>query len=277
MKKTKLNLILCVVVFMTIFTPCSSQQLSFIKITAEETDSYTNPTLKKFFQDNEGAAVIIRDLIGRTSDKVQDASLSQATSTARICQLLEQGLLRNGFNVRDRQLFEAVADKTGENLDYVELHNKTGVDVIFEITSFNWDRYEVNHYYKNNMQIPFDKKYNEKVYDLFGFSVEIKIVMLQDNIVGGTYKYYYTPCDANLGGCLLTKIDKNSITIMPLESSKPEVLGNVFEDGKAKKKKGKNANVAERKQSNYEKYEKTVSKFIADTVIPGIVSDIKSK
>jgi hypothetical protein len=252
--------------------------LSFIKITAEETENYTNPTLKKFFLDNEGAAVIVRDLAGSNAEKVQDASLSQATSTARICQLLEQGLLKNHFNVRDRQLFEAVADKTDKNLDYEELYNKTGVDVIFEVTSVNWDKYEVNHYYRSSQKVSFDPTYNEKVYEMIGFSIEIKVIMLKNNIVGGTYKYFYTPCESDLGGCLLTKIEKNAITYIPLESSKPEVLGessSLLSSLTGKKNKDKQANVAERKQTNYEKFERTLSKFITNTVIPGMVSDIK--
>ncbi|GHT03862.1 hypothetical protein AGMMS49525_09590 [Bacteroidia bacterium] len=254
--------------------------MSFIKINPERTDNYTNPTLKKFFQGNEGAAVIVRDLEGRTSEKVQNASLSQTSGTARICQLLEQGLLKNGFNVRDRQLFEAVADKTDKNLDYAELHKKTEVDAIFEVTSFNWDKYEVNNYYEDGVQKSFDPKFNERVYDLYGFSIEIKVIMLQNNIVGGTYKYFYTPCDSDLGGCLLTKIEDNSITYIPLETSKPEVLGNASSSflGKIKgEDKKKQEYVATRTQSNEEKFEKAVSKFITDTVIPGIVSDIKGK
>jgi hypothetical protein len=279
MKKTNSILYVCIVLGAAIITSCGgSKALSFIKINPEETGSYTNPTLRKFMQDNEGAAVIVRDLAGRTSDKVQDASLSQATNTARICQLLEQGLLKNAFNVRDRQLFETVADKTDKNTDYVELYNKTGVDIIFEITRFNSDRYEVNYYYQGIAQKQFDPKNNAVVHDLYGYSIEIKVIMLQNNIVGGTYKYYYTPCDATQGGCLITQIGKKFITYIPQESAKPETLGsdNSFLNLK-KKKKDTPERIAKREQSEYEMFEKTISKFITNTVIPGIVSDIKGR
>jgi hypothetical protein len=234
-------------------------------------------------QDNEGAAVIVRDLANardlsdRTSDKIQNVALSQATETARICQLLEQGLLKNDFNVRDRQLFEAVAAKTDKNMDYAELYNKTGVDIIFEITSFNADRYEVNYYQEGVAQKPFDPKNNAVVYELYGYSIEIKIIMLQNNIVGGTYKYYYTPCDATQGGCLLTQVGKKSITYIPLESAKPETLGDNSFLNLGKKNKDTPENIAKREQSKYEMFEKTVSKFITNTVIPGMVANIKGK
>jgi hypothetical protein len=283
MKKTNLILCLCVALGAIIITSCgSSKALSFIKINPEETSNYTNPTLRKFMQDNEGPAVIVRDLAGRTSEKIQNASLSQATRTARLCQLLEQGLLKNNFNVRDRQLFEAVADKTDKNTDYGDLYNKTGVDIIFEITSSNEDRYEVNYYHQGAEQIPFDQKNNAIVYDMYGYSIEIKVIMLQNNIVGGTYKYYYTPCDATLGGCVLTEIGKKTITYIPQESAKPETLGTDSFSflglvGNLKKNEKEEKKIAEREQSEYEKFEKTVSKFITNTVIPGIVSDIRGK
>ncbi|MDR3351123.1 MAG: hypothetical protein LBN98_05740 [Prevotellaceae bacterium] len=279
MKKTNLLLCLCILLGAAVTAHGQGKRgLAFIKIPAEETVNYTNPSLRKFMQDNEGAAVIVRDLAG-SSDKVQDASLSQATGTARICQLLEQGLLKNGFNVRDRQLFEAVADKADKNMDYAELYSKTGVDIIFEVTSFNWDRYEVNHYYQNREQKPFDPKLNAIVYDLYGFSIELKIIMLQNNVVGGTYKYYYTPCDETQGGCLITKLGKTSITYIPLESATPEVLGDNLSNKKGKgKDKGKNEDrISARIESRYEKFEKTVVKFITNTVIPSIVADIRSK
>jgi hypothetical protein len=280
MKKTNLILCLCVALGATIIASCGGPKaLSFIKVNPEETSSYTNPTLRKFMQDNEGAAVIVRDLARWTPEKVQDASLSQSTRTARICQLLEQGLLKNDFNVRDRQLFEAVADKTDKNTDYGDLYNKTGVDIIFEITSFNKDRYEVNYYHQDREQIPFDLKNNSIVYDMHGYSIEIKVIMLQNNIVGGTYKYYYTPCDATLGGCVLTEIGKKTITYIPQESAKPETLGTgSFLNLIGKKKNEKDEKkIAEREQDEYEMFEKTISKFITNTVIPGIVSDIRGK
>jgi hypothetical protein len=279
MKKTILILCACAVLGATI-NPVygrGKKTLAFIKITPEEVINYTNPSLRKFMQDNEGAAVIVRDFAGRTSDKVQDASLSQATNTARICQLLEQGLLQNNFNVRDRQLFEAVADKTDKNLDYAQLHEKTGVDIIFEISSFNWDTYEVNHYYQDREQKPFDPKLNAIVYNLYGFSIEIKIIMLQNNVVGGTYKYFYTPCDETLGGCLLTNIGKTSITYIPLESATPEVLGDNLGKKKKKKEKKDEETVSMRVESRYEKFEKTVAKFITNTVIPGIVANVRGQ
>jgi hypothetical protein len=272
------NLILCLCILLGAIGTSYGRgktTLSFIKITPEETVNYTNPSLRKFMQENEGAAVIVRDLAGQSSY----ASLTQATGTARICQLMEQGLLKNNFNVRDRQLFEAVAEKTDKNVDYAELHNKTGVDIIFEITSFNWDRYEVNHYYQDRAQKPFDPKNNAVVYDLYGFSIEVKIIMLQNNVVGGTYKYYYTPCDETLGGCLITKLGRTSITYIPLESATPEVLGDNLGKKKKDEKKDdkKEENVAARVESRYEKFEKTVVKLITNTIIPRIVADIRGQ
>jgi hypothetical protein len=249
--------------------PVKRQEYSFIKIDPVQQQNYTNKSLLDFQNNNKDYSVIVRDLANRTSTKLQDASLSQSTSTARICQILEQGLLKKNYKVRDRQLFEFVADKTDKNLTYTDLHAKTGVDVIFEVTALNWDRYEFNDYYQAGVKKYFDPIYQEKVYFMYGFSIEIKVILTNnDNIVGGTYKYSYTPCDATKGGCVLTSIGEDAITYIPLESSKFIVAKDDVEKTAGEK--------FLRDEEMIEKYEKTISEFIDEVVIPGIETDIKN-
>jgi hypothetical protein len=240
------------------------ESYSFIKIDPVEQQNYTNKSLYDFQKNNMEYSVIVRDLANRTSQRLQDASLSQATTTARICQIIEQALLRSNYKVRDRQLFEYITDKAETDQTYSKLHEKTGVDVIFEVTSLNWDPYDFNSYYEENTKKYFDPENHERVYTMYGFSIEIKVILLKNNIVGGTYKYSYTPCDATKGGCLLTYIDEDGIRYIPLESSKT-----VISKDDVKSSLTNN-------EEMIAKYEKAISEFISDIVIPGIDADIKN-
>jgi hypothetical protein len=188
-------------------------------------DNYTNPALKRFVTDNEGASVVVRDPKGSIG------TVSGVHNNSRICSLIEQGLLRTGYNVRDRLIFEQVVSKMGDNFDTKQLHEKTGTDLIFEITDISKESYPVDHYTQGATKTLFkcieqskDRNGNpiktkkgipimisvpcSKIF--YGYSIEIKVLMLEDNRQGGIYKYYYVPCSEG-EGCDFVKIDSNNI------------------------------------------------------------------
>ncbi|MDR1757067.1 MAG: hypothetical protein LBR65_08975 [Culturomica sp.] len=234
--------------------PITDTSISVINIIPEKTTNYTNPSLKKFITENEGASVVVRD-----NKAAIGSGVSGNSRSSNLCLLLESALLKAHYNVRDRQIFENVMDKMSDNVDYEQLSIKTGTDLIFEVIDFDTDEYNVDKYYKYSPQnytkyisnhtdyignltatekfydrsIPrkgYDKKgyelryssgryYNNKgkvvipvnygpytptSYNFTGYHIEIKVIMLRDNKVGGTYRYYYTPCDVNKGGCKIS-------------------------------------------------------------------------
>ena len=93
---------------------------------------------------------------------------------------------------------------------------KTQTDLLLEITDYTIDDYyEVKTYKVGDRQTPFksysipddsDPKGKRTItvnpsYEFRGMSIEVKIIVLKDNIIGGTYRYFYVPCSEEDGGC----------------------------------------------------------------------------
>ncbi len=221
--KTQSNLIQKGLLFVTLsmlIAACGGTQKtvdSFIKIKPEATSNFTTSSLQRFVTQNEGASVVVRDFKAAKAN-----GLSGDSQSSTLCALLESALLKADYNVRDRQIFENVVNKMGDNVDYEQLQKKTGTDLIFEIIDWGYDKYNVRDYYttvvkkgeKREQKYSFYDRLNKKQkieedrdfhYTFSGYHIEIKVIMLRENKLGGTYKYYYTPCDVNGGGCKITK------------------------------------------------------------------------
>jgi len=190
---------------------------SYIKISPEKSaqENYTSSSLRRFMSENPGASVVVRDF-----KAAQGAGISADSESSPLCLLLEDALMKKNFNVRDRIIFENIMSKMGEIVNYEQLSKKTGTDLIFEV-NFGYDKYNVKEYYAGSETKGFTYKkeigktskgypiydYNAPMtYLLYGYHVKIKIIMLRDNKIGGTYTYYYTPCDKTKGGCKISKM-----------------------------------------------------------------------
>jgi hypothetical protein len=214
----------------------STEEVTYIKVKPyQQLPNPTHDALKKFMNnpDNKGCAVVVRDLTTNIGN------LTSGENT-RICALLERGLLEQGYKPRDRKLFQTVVDKMGENINYKSIHDKTGVDLIFEITQSEKNTYNVGSYYtkeiggtnhnvwntsawklimeKANSGGEWEHDFERTVADpnrrnktinikesyiFYGFTVEIRVILVQDALIGGIYKYTYTPCSAENGGCII--------------------------------------------------------------------------
>jgi hypothetical protein len=269
----------------------------FIQITPESDTPYTNPSLKKFMTNNEGASVVVRD-----NKAAMGSGISGNSKNSDLCSLIESALVRNHYNVRDRQIFEQVMSKMGDNVDYVQLSEKTGTDLIFEVIEASSDEYQVDEYHitstfngittnlkpkqfysPSTLNQGYDKKgnklayrngtyYNAKgkkevpahitpptpmSYTFFGYHIAIKVIMLRENKVGGTYRYYYTPCNKENGGCKIKSLGPP--TLVYYENN----------DNRTYEKS------PERKSSNNENSLKELGNFISNVVIPSITEAMK--
>jgi len=211
----------------TQFRSTTPKEDLYIKITPTdiEKENYTSPSLKKFIQRNEGCSVVVRD-----TEAAKGEGISGNSESSNLCLLLEEALMKEGYNVRDRVIFESVIEKMGEIVSYEQLSQKTGTDLIFEIT-LKGEKYSVSEYYigangtqtkgftykkeigKTSKGYPIYDNYAPISYTLSGYSVTIKIIMLRDNKIAGMHTYYYTPCDKTEGGCkiALLKSDQNPL------------------------------------------------------------------
>jgi len=106
---------------------------------------------------------------------------------------IEKELIKAGFSVRDRILFNEIFKKAGGN-DYSGIKNLTDTDLILEVVNIDaaiiYSTHTVTWAYKKKQK----QKMQDIVYRSYGASVEYKLIMVKTNEISATYKYNYQPC-----------------------------------------------------------------------------------
>lgn len=233
-------------------------------------ENFTNKILRNFIKKQESPRIVVRST-GTTG------SISSSSGSDRICSILETALAKNKFDVRDRSLFEAVANshgKNGKTLTYEELGEATGVDLLMEIANYSLaDYYTFDGYYNSqNRFVKFepvnegDKRhpiYVKPRYILRGMSITIKVILLKDNLVGGSYSYSYVPCSEESGGALITQL--YPLRYIPNKESRD--IDAILDDDQ-------NAGLIERQS---QRLDRAMEDFLSNVVVPGMMADIKGE
>jgi len=225
------------------------------KITLDQKASqpFAQSSLQKFMSQNPGASVVVRD-------RVSAGGVSTAAPASRVCTLIERGLMEEGYNVRDRRLFESAVSKMKDINDYAQIHQMTGTDLIFEVTHYAIDKYEVDEGYdgsgkRQQFIIQKDKTRLTPSYTLWGISIEVKVILLDANLIAGTFKYYYVPCAQ---GCSVSSYNEEYLQYSSSVAGESKVAGESF---------GEYASV--KRMSN-----KVLSDFITKTVVPSMFKEM---
>ena len=172
------------------------------------------------------------------------------------------GLMQKGYNPRDRKLFENAVERTGSS-DYKALYEATLTDLIFEVSQFRIEKFSVSEYTDQfGRQKKFEIKKDKKTiipmnYILFGFSIEIKVVLLQDNLIAGVFKYYQIPC---VEGCNVVYFNENELRYTSPKNKSPV-----------------NAVESARMVNANERFDKEISDFIDNIVIPSLFAEMEGK
>jgi hypothetical protein len=224
------------------------------------------------------------------------SGVSSNSNATRIVTLMESGLLRNKIDVRDRALFDRVLTSYSQNnqsINYMELGEKTQTDLLFEITDYTIDDYyEVKTYTVGSREIPFnnysipddsDPKGKRKIlvkpsYEFRGMSIEIKVIVLKDNTIGGTYKYFYVPCSEEDGGCEIISFGGYNLRtrqFIPLKykygknqaQDVDDIMGGNYDNNKS--------NNSNKKTTRGERIDQAMSSFITDKVIPSMLAHMR--
>ncbi|TWP29248.1 hypothetical protein ETU08_08160 [Apibacter muscae] len=166
----------------------STKQTATIKLTPKQPDVYTKPILSEFLSKNKKPAVIIR--VPEQNSVIANSNIISLSSTYNT---IEKEFVKEGYIVRDRAIFEKVANQN-QSIDYSKLQSITGVDLLIELVSVSDFTIITNKYY--------DKKGREKTMNtdasFTGKKIEFKIVKLKENEIAGNYTFFFTPC---IGGC----------------------------------------------------------------------------
>lgn len=210
----------------------SSCATKFVKFTEKGNDVFPSENLRKFLKNTPAPKVVIRTTDQRTkvvsgtysekskafgnSHSFGSSAFGNSMGTANYIEteisyenlynVMEREFMRNGFVVRDRQLFDQIVSNNDNTADYSKLKEKSDTDIIVEVSRIDMDvLYETNKYYTD--------KGREGVmnydYKRYGTSIEFKVILIENNELAGTYTFNYTPCNEKYPCIINEKFEEN--------------------------------------------------------------------
>ena len=193
-----------------VFCSCSSNKL--VKFTPKERDVYTNANLKTFLNKNSNPNIVLRvpnsyELVTTKSDaQIKSKSLLNEKQFDNYYNAIEKELLKGGFSVRDRGLFNEVLSKmqrdSKQNIDYSQINDLTNTDIILEVIKINPAvEYVTNKLQTVNSKGGWKESTGYTEYKKYGATAEFKIILVKNNEMAGTYTFNYAPCQA---GCAVS-------------------------------------------------------------------------
>ncbi len=173
-----------------LFTISSCTVSKVIKYPKRPDEVFANSNLKEFFKTNKSPNIVLR--VPNTNDKVT-SNTSTDKNVNIFYNTIEKELLRQGYSVRDRGLFNEIISKSGST-EYSKIKDLTNTDLILEV--INIDAKVV--YSTNKVTYVGKRKSTESIgtvdFKRYGASVEFRLIMVKNNEIAGTYKYHYQPC-----------------------------------------------------------------------------------
>lgn len=181
----KIILLLLMVVFLS-----SCMEKGYVLYDKKPDKTITTDNLKLYMSKNPNPTIVVRAPNSSNMMTEQDQN-------GQLYNIIESELLKAGFNIKDRTLFNQVVESK-QTLSYQEIYNLTKTDLILELTNINNRvKYNTNVYFNKNN----DSKISDKNITRYGASIEFKILYLKENRLLGSYIFYYTPCTTNDKDC----------------------------------------------------------------------------
>jgi hypothetical protein len=190
MKKTLLIGIGIAILTVACGTPLSSVRT--VNFSPKNDEITTTPSLKEYLSTNPNPKIVLR-----TSTRLSNNNVTEQAQNNYRYNTIESELLKSGFIVRDRQLFEKIVTNSDNNTNYENLKQKSDTDLIIELS--NLDRsiiYQTNTYSNSKGQEKTSSMLATKIF--YGATIEFKVVMINTNEFAGIYKFNYIPC---VDGC----------------------------------------------------------------------------
>jgi hypothetical protein len=173
----------CILIFSRCATP-----LKIVNYQAKAPEIFTATSLAGLLNGPGVPSVMVRAIEGADkNENIRESVFGQIYSA------IENVLLKEGFTVRDRTLFNKIANSTGST-DYSKLKDITGTDLILEI--INIDPAVV--YSTNTLTLAYKKHQKNQLQDVsyrrYGAAAAYRLIIVKNNEIAGVYKYNYNPC-----------------------------------------------------------------------------------
>ncbi|MBT0607893.1 hypothetical protein [Aequorivita echinoideorum] len=184
------NRILFLMLFITLGS-CSLQQ-GYVKLNGKnQKEIITTEEIKKYMRANPNPSIVLK------APTSEDKS-TQADQNSYLYNAIEKQLLLEGFDVKDRGLFNEVIGKS-KDINYAEIKNLTGTDLILELVRLDTEvPYNTNIYYQKDGK---EAVAEEENFLLNGATIEFKITVIDGNKHGGSYLFNYVPCIEKTDDC----------------------------------------------------------------------------
>ena len=208
MKKTLLIGIGIALLTVACGTPLSTVRT--VKFSPKNNEITTTPSLKEYLSTNPNPKIVLR-----TSARLSSDNVTEKEQNNYLYNTIESELLKSGFIVRDRQLFEKIVTNSDNNTNYENLKQKSDTDLIIELT--NLDRsiiYQTNKYSDSDGREKTSSMLASKIF--YGATIEFKVIMINTNEFAGIYKFNYVPC---VNGCEIRPAKR--LTKREVEETKP--------------------------------------------------------
>ena len=172
-----------IVLIAVLLTSCKIHK-GYLKFEKKADEIIALDKVKKIINENKSPTIVLR--VPEMSE-----SATQSDQNNYIYNAIEKELVINGFNVKDRGLFNQVI-KSQKDLDYTKINELAGAELILELIKVETKiPYKTNRAFtENNKEIILENLEYQRV----GASIEFKLIIVNNNEYGGSYKFNYSPC-----------------------------------------------------------------------------------
>ena len=171
-----------------VFTSCMEK--GYVLYNEKPDKTITTDNFKSYMLKNPNPTIVVRAPNSSNMMTEQDQN-------GQLYNIIESELLKAGFNIKDRTLFNQVVESQ-QTLSYEEIYDLTKTDLILELTNINNRvKYNTNVYYSKVNE----SKISDRNITRYGASIEFKVLYLKENRLLGSYIFNYTPCTSIKDGC----------------------------------------------------------------------------
>lgn len=175
------------------------------KLSPEKDETVKNAGKLEFLKNATNPTIVLR--VPNASREVleEDRNVKTAKNNdgtnnlndINVYNVIEKELLKGGFTVRDRALFEKVLGDKSVN-DYSRIKELTETDLILELSSIQYVKYPMNSftfYSQSKRKGNIERRINcTNYFNIYGLKLEFRLIKVKENDFIGSFTYNYTPC-----------------------------------------------------------------------------------
>lgn len=205
-------------------------------LNTEKDEDVTNLNKLEFLKTSTNPSIVLRvpnvsREVTQEDNNIKTQKNNDGTNNIddiNVYNVIENELLKGGFTVRDRALFEKVLGDKSVN-DYSKIEELTGTDLILELSSIQFVKYPMNSftYFTNSRRKgTVENRINcTNYFNLYGLRLEFRLVKVKDNDFIGSFTYNYNPCDGNPCDYNINVSAQNACSVPYLQQGNAVVSG----------------------------------------------------